>query len=106
MKAFMIGLLIAVSSASSVLAQNSNDKEATYALVGPVRTVRTETANILRKDGRNVEGPRILNMTVSLNEDGNRTELGLYDEKGSLVRRIVSKFEGRRLVEFLNYDGA
>jgi hypothetical protein len=106
MKAFMIGLLIAVIFSSSVHAQHSNDKEATYALVGPVRTVRTETANMLQKDGHYVEGPRVLNMTVSLNEDGNRTELGLYDEKGELVRRIVSKFEGRKLVEFVNYDGA
>lgn len=105
MKAFIIGLLFAVTLASSVHAQNSNDKEATYALVGPVRTVRTETGNMLQKDGQYVEGPRVLNMTVSLNEDGNRTELGLYDEKGELVRRIVSKFEGRKLVEFLNYDG-
>lgn len=106
MKSFITGLLIAVISASSVHSQNRTDKEATYALVGPVRTVRTETASVLKEDGRYVEGQRIVSMTISLNEDGNRTELGLYNEKGSLVRRIVSKFEGMKLVEFLNYDGA
>jgi antitoxin component YwqK of YwqJK toxin-antitoxin module len=107
MKSFIIGLLIVVSFASSVHPQNRTDKVMTYALVGPIRTVRTETANVLmKKDGHYVEGPRKLNMTISLNEDGNRTELGLYDEKGSLVRRIVSRFDGRKLVEFLNYDGA
>lgn len=105
MKSFIIGLSIAVSLAS-VHPQIRTDKEATYALVGPVRTVRTETAVVVKKDGNSVEGPRILSMTIAFNEDGNRTELGLHDEKGSLVRRIVSKFDGRKLVEFLNYDGA
>ena len=105
-KSFIVGLLIALVFTSSVHPQNRTDKEATYALVGAVRTVRTETANVLKKDGHYVEEPRILSMIISLNEDGNRTELGLYDEKGSLVRRIVSKFEGSKQVEFLNYDGA
>ena len=78
----------------------------TYALLGPVRTVRTEVAQLSKKDGGYADGQRVLSMTVSFNEDGNRTELGLYDEKGSLVRRIVSRFEGRKIVEYLNYDGA
>ena len=106
MKPFIIGLFIAVLFASSVHPQIRTDKEATYALVGPVRTVRTETANVLKNDGHSVEGPRILSMTIAFNEDGNRTELGLYDEKGSLARRIVSRFDGRKPIEFLNYDGA
>jgi len=106
MKSLIIALLIAVTFTFPVQAQNKSTREATYALIGPVRTVRTETASMLKKDGNYVEGPRILNMTVSFDEDGRRPELCLYDEKGSLSRRIVMRFEGGKQVEFLNYDGA
>jgi hypothetical protein len=90
----------------AVHAQTMTTREATYALAGPVRTVRTEAATFVMKDGNYVEGPRVLQMTISFNEDGNRTDLGLYDEAGKLSRRIESRLEGRRLIEFLNYDGS
>jgi YD repeat-containing protein len=106
MKSLTQVLVIGLTLTLSAVAQEQTDKELTYALVGPVRAVRTEIANVIEKDGIYVEGPRLLSMSASFNEDGNRTELALYDDKGSLVRRIVSKFEGKKLVEFLNYDGA
>lgn len=106
LKSIIIALLIAVALTFPVHAQKKTTREATYALIGPVRTVRTETANMLKKDGQYVEGPRILNMTIAFNEDGSRPELCLYDEKGALSRRIVMRFEERKQVESLNYDGA
>ncbi|HLA11744.1 MAG TPA: hypothetical protein VJ023_14245 [Pyrinomonadaceae bacterium] len=106
MKQLILGLVIAATFAPSANPQSMPDKEATYALAGPVRTVRMESATLIEKGRQYVEGPRVLNTTVLFNEDGNRTELGIYDEQGSLVRRIVSKFDGKRLTEFLNYDGA
>lgn len=106
LKSLIIALLMAVTFTFPVDAQDKTTRWRTYALVGPVRTVRTETANVLKKDGQYVEGPRILNMTISFNEDGSRPELCLYDEKGSLSRRIVIRFEEGKQVEFLNYDGA
>ncbi len=99
-------VFIALISVFAVHAQTRTMREATYALVGPVRTVRTEAATFVLKDGHYVEGPRVLQMTISFNEDGNRTDLSLYDDKGALSRRIEMRFEGRRLIEFLNYDGA
>lgn len=102
MKSLIIALLISITFTVPIHAQ----RQATYALLGPVRTMRTETANILLTDGNYVEGPRILNMTVSFTEDGRRPELCIYDEKGSLGRRIVIKYEGRKQVESINYDGA
>jgi hypothetical protein len=106
MRTLSFVLLVTLTSAFCVHAQMRTDKEATYALVGPVRAVRTETATVVKKDGLYIEGPRVLQMIISFNEDGNRTELGLYDDTGALNRRIVSRFEGPRLIEFLNYDGA
>ena len=45
-------------------------------------------------------------MEASFNTDGNRTDFYIYDAKGSLGRRIEMKFDGRRMVECINYDGA
>lgn len=102
MKSLFIALLIAVTFAFPVQAQ----RQATHALLGPVRTVRTETATVFKKDGQYVEGPRILTETILFTEDGRRPELCLYDGKGALSRRIVLIWEGKKQVEFQNYDGA
>ena len=95
-------LFLALSSTFAVEAQMS---KVTHALEGPVRTVRTEVATFILKDGEYVEGARVLQWTASFNEDGNRTDYGIYDDKGALRRRIEMRFEGRRMTEFLNYDG-
>lgn len=105
MKTFMIGLLTTLVFASAVHSQKRTDVEATYAMTGPVKSFRTEMAYMVKKDGKYFEGARTLRMTASFNEDGVRTELGIYNDKGLLVRRIVTKAEDGRAVEFLNYDG-
>jgi hypothetical protein len=87
-------------------AQERSDADATYALKGPVRTFRVEVATFVLKDGDYVEGPRVPQMEASFNEDGNRTDLRMYDDKGVLSRRIVMKFDGRKMTEAINYDGA
>ena len=87
-------------------AQERSDADATYALKGPVRTFRVEVATFVSKDGDYVEGPRVLQMEASFNQDGNRTDLRIYDEKGVLTRRITMKFNGRKMTEAMNYDGA
>ena len=87
-------------------AQERSDADATYALKGPVRTFKVETATFVSKDGDYVEGPRVVQMEASFNQDGNRTDLRMYNDKGVLSRRIVMKFDGRRMTEAINYDGA
>lgn len=78
----------------------------TYALRGPVKSVRAESATYVFKNGQWVEGPRQLEMTVAFAEDGNRTEVAFYRE-GVLGRRIEDKYDqDGRQIEFLNYDGA
>jgi antitoxin component YwqK of YwqJK toxin-antitoxin module len=86
-------------------AQERSTAEATYALKGPVRTFKVEVATFISKDGDYVEGPRVTQMDASFNRDGNRTDLHIYD-KGVLSRRIVMKFDGRKMTEAINYDGA
>ena len=105
MKALKVIPLIVLTFALSH-AQNRSDAEATYALKGPVRTFRMETATFVPKDGGYVEGSRVLQMEATFNEDGNRTDLRMYDQNGVLVRRIEMKFDGPRMTEAINYDGA
>ena len=87
-------------------AQERSTADATYAIKGPVRTFRVEVATFTSKGGDYVEEPRVVQMEASFNRDGNRTDLHIYDDKGVLVRRIVMKFDGPRVTEAINYDGA
>jgi len=100
-------LVILLALLSSVLhAQSRTMADATYALKGPVRTFRTEVATFTLRGSDYIEGPRVVQSEASFNVDGNRTDLRIYDNKGVLVRRIVMTFEGRRMTESINYDGA
>jgi hypothetical protein len=106
MRTFPLLLVLSLTLSLAGQAQTKTDAEATYGLTGPVRSFRTETASVVVKEGQNVEGPRVLRMTAEFDEAGNRTDLGMYEDNGVLVRRIVTKFDGPRMIEFVNYDGA
>ena len=105
MKTVVLTFILLLIPALSAKSQNDTFAWHTYALVGPVRNVRTETAAIVEKNGRYVEGPRILSMTIAFNEDINRTEVCFHDSIGVLTRRIVDKYDGKRPTEHFNYDG-
>ena len=68
--------------------------------------LRVEVATFVSKNGDYVEGPRVAQMEAWFNQDGNRTDLHFYDDKGVLCRRIVMKFDGPKMTEAINYDGA
>ena len=105
MKTLKIAVLVALMSLVAH-AQETSIAQGTYALKGPVRTFKVEVATFVSKDGGYVEGPRVTQMEASFNQDGNRTDLHIYDDKGVLTRRIVMKFDGRKMTEAMNYDGA
>ena len=86
-------------------AQEKSDAEITYALKGPVRSFKVEVATFVSKLGDYVEGPKVTQMEATFNQDGNRTDLRIYNEKGVLSRRIVMKFDGKKMTEAINYDG-
>src|SRR5829696_1521195 len=104
MKLLKVGVLIALMSLVGH-GQERSTADATYALKGPVRTFKVEIATFVSKDGDYIEEPRVAQMEASFNQDGNRTDLRIYNEKGVLSRRIVMKFEGRKMTEAINYDG-
>lgn len=105
MKTLKLVVLMALMSLAGH-AQERSMADATYALKGPVRTFRVEVATFVSKDGNYVEGPRVAQMEATFNQDGNRTDLHIYNVQGALTRRIVMKFNGRKMTEALNYDGA
>ena len=105
MKTLTVVVLLALTSVPGH-AQNTNMAMATYGIKGPIRTFRIEFATFLAKDdGTYVEGPRVLRSEASFNEDGNRTDLRFYNERGSLTSRIEMKFNGRKMIESINSDG-
>jgi antitoxin component YwqK of YwqJK toxin-antitoxin module len=87
-------------------AQERSMADATYALKGPVRSLKVEVATFVAKANDYVEGPKVLQMEASFNQDGNRTDFRMYNDKGVLTRRIVMKFDGLKMTEASNYDGA
>jgi len=105
MKTLKLLILVALMSLIGY-PQERSTADATYALKGPVRTFRVEVATFVSKDGNFVEGPRSPQMEASFNGDGNRTDLYIYDDSGVVSRRIVMKFDGRKMIEAINYDGA
>src|SRR5215213_4851493 len=105
MKTLKVAVLVALMSFVGH-AQERSDADATYALKGPVRTFRVEVATFVSKDGDYLEQPRVAQMEASFNQDGNRTDLRIFNDKGVLSRRIGMKFEGRKMTEAINYDGA
>lgn len=98
--------LMSVAGHAQAQAQERSMADTTYAIKGPVRSFRVEVATFVAKDGDYVEGPRIVQMEASFNQDGNRTDLHMYNEQGVLARRIVMKFDGKKMTEAINYDGA
>src|SRR5215216_6497063 len=104
MKLLKVGVLIALMSLVGH-GQERSTADATYALKGPVRTFKVEIATFVSKDGDYMEEPRVAQMEAAFNQDGNRTDLRIYNDKGVLSRRIVMKFEGRKMTEAINYDG-
>jgi antitoxin component YwqK of YwqJK toxin-antitoxin module len=99
-------VVVLVALMSIVCHAQRSDADATYALKGPVRTLKVEVATFVSNVGDYVEGPKLVQMEASFNQDGNRTDLHIYNDKGMLSRRIVMKFDGRKMTEALNYDGA
>jgi hypothetical protein len=62
-------------------------------LKGPVETVRVRQATKLSEDGKQSESPLLLTHVVTYDQSGNRTELALYDQTGTLSRRIAYQYD-------------
>src|SRR5205085_382128 len=79
-------------------------------LNGPVRRVRTETAKVLVKDGKIVEGPRVLLETATYDMKGAKIDNAYYlAAGGALTGREVYKYDDKgNIIEMtlFNADGS
>lgn len=109
MKTLKVLFLVALTTILVPALAHAQDRrsmaDATYALKGPVRGFKTEIATFVFKDGTYVEGPRVVREEAMFNTDQNRTDYYIYT-KGILSRRIEMKFDGRTMIECINYNGA
>jgi protein TonB len=99
-----------LSPAVARLAANDREQDG---LAGPVRRVKTETAKITAKNGRPVEGPRVLLETATYDVKGAKIdnayflaaaggtltgkEVYKYDDKGNIVEMTMHNDDGSLL---------
>ena len=65
-------------------------------LAGPVRRVRTEIADLLSKDGKLVESPRVLLETIVYNRQGRKVDHSVYAvSSAALVGKETYKYDAK-----------
>ena len=107
-KRILLTLTLTAAASLSASAQQAGGLERRNgdAFVGPVQTVRAETASYVKRDGELVEGPRRLSFAVSYSEDGKRREWEDYAADGAPLRRNVIVYDDAgRMVEQYYYGG-
>ncbi|HVF50915.1 MAG TPA: energy transducer TonB [Pyrinomonadaceae bacterium] len=100
-----------LASASLRSATTATDKEQD-GLAGPVRRIRTETAKLMSKEGKLVEGPRQVLETATYDIKGNKIdnayflaaggsltgkEVYKYDDKGNITEMTLQNSDGTLL---------
>lgn len=110
MKRAVLFLTVTLAVASSLSAQQQQGRALHYrvgdAMTGPVRSVRTERADLTEVDGAFVEGARRLVAARSYSPDGKRAEHESYRPDGSLWRRSVYLYaDDGQVAEESHYDG-
>jgi TonB family protein len=92
-------LLLAVT----VLARSSDTDRDLSGLVGPVKSVRTETAKIFNKNSENLEGPRSLLEMATYDQSGKKISGSYFPVAGTvLTGREVYKYDSRgNLIEMV-----
>ena len=99
-----------LQSPSTPAALVTNNDRAQDGLVGPVRRVRTETAKLTFKEGKPVEGPRVVLETATYDIKGSKIDNAYFlVAGGSLTGREVYKYDNRgNIIEMTlhNADGS
>lgn len=87
-------LLTALVSAQDATAQQKSQREQD-GLVGPVRTVRIERAQLLNEAGKYIEGPRDLSETMIYDADGRLLESADYLPGGAPDTKSTYKYDSK-----------
>ena len=95
----MVGLLwFAINAQAVPNGQAKTDREQDR-LFGSVQSVKTELAEFIAKDGKQIEGPRIPVQTVTYDTRGNRMKLVDFNRDGSVAQTLIYHYdaEGRSM---------
>ena len=92
----ILGALLLVTANAQSQSEPRSDKDRDR-LLGQVLTVKTEAAEFVTQDGKNVEGPRMPVLSVEYDARGNRVKRVDYNRDGSVAQTIVYTYntEGR-----------
>jgi hypothetical protein len=85
-------LLVIALGVIPAIAQTRSDAESDR-VFGPVQTVNTEIAEFITKDGKNVEGPRVPQHTVTYDARGNRVKRIDFNRDGSIAQTLVYTYD-------------
>ena len=88
MKHILLSLLIIILTFGLAPAQKSGSKSLT-SLKGPVKSFRSEVAEVISSDNGIVTGPAVLTGMTEINEDGTKLEATSYEPDGSVHSRTV-----------------
>ena len=84
--------LIIITSASAG-AQQETRRPGFFVVYGPAHTIRDERVALQNENGTLTEGPRVLLMTLTFNEDGTRQESTVYQPTGEINHRRIDLYE-------------
>lgn len=117
MRRLLLILTLALAASVPAFAQQAGRVEVRDGddFVGPVHTVRVETATYVKRDGVLVEGPRKLSYTLSYSDDGKRREeetcavegrprgrsVIIYDDAGRMVEWDVYSESGQLIAKHI-----
>ena len=102
-------LLILLTACAAVFADGTETDRDRDGLAGPVRRVRTETAKVLVREGKIVEGPRVVLETATYDMKGAKIdnayflaaggaltgkEVYKYDDKGNIIEMTLFNADG------------
>ena len=85
-------LSIAIATQTSFAQQGRIVNRVGDAFHGPIKQVRTETAQLKMDGDKRLEGPRFLIQLVNYSQDGLTKEVEVYFPNGSLRQKFVEKF--------------
>lgn len=102
--AFTLVIVAAVSFSSAQ--QQHKKRPGPFLIWGPVRIIRDERATFTNRNGEFIEGPRILSMTLTYNEDGTKQEQTSYAADGSISSRTAYLYDqDERVLETSSFNG-
>ena len=85
-----------VRGAAAVAHVETGSSSAQEGLAGPVRRVRTEIADLLSKDGKLIESPRVLLETIVYNRQGRKVDHSVYAvSSAALVGKEAYKYDAK-----------